>query len=178
MSSRVLFGAICVVLAACGVGDDAGADATSPTTAATSPSTGVSVVDTSLGPVLADADGNTMYGFTVDDPGVSNCYDTCASLWPPVPGDTQIGDGLDASLFSVIDRDDGTTQLVIGDWPLYLYAGDVAPGDVNGQGVEGVWFVVTAEGDLVGAEEAKGDSSSDEAPASPWDDYRQDDYGY
>jgi predicted lipoprotein with Yx(FWY)xxD motif len=176
MTSRVLLATTCMVLAACGGGDggEASVEATSPTTAPPSPTSGVSVVDTSLGPVLADADGNTIYGFTVDDPRVSNCYDACASIWPPVAGDTPISDGLDASLFSVIERDDGTSQLVIGDWPLYLYAGDGAPGDVNGQGVEGVWFVVDAEGNLVGAGEGADASSSENAPASPRDDYGYD----
>ena len=176
MSSRVVLAATCIVLAACGGGNETGADATSPATATatTSPSSGVSVVDTSLGPVLADADGHTVYGFTVDDPGVSRCYDGCAALWPPVAGDTPIGDGLDESLFSVIERDDGTTQLLIGDLPLYLYAGDAEPGDVNGQGVEGVWFVVDAGGGLVGAEESSSDEAPADAPPSPRDDYGYD----
>ena len=36
-------------------------------------------------------------------------------------------------------------------WPLYYYVGDVGPGDVDGQGVDGVWFVVGADGKLIKA---------------------------
>ena len=160
MRSRLAPTVVLVLLvAACGGSDDGGAaeettTTSPPDTTTTQAPAGVAVAETSLGEVIVGPEGMTLYGFTVDDPGVSNCYDACAQAWPPLAGDTPIGDGLDESLFSTTERDDGTTQLVIGDWPLYYFAGDAAPGDVNGQEVEGVWFVVTAEGDLIGAEEA------------------------
>ncbi|MFP5333562.1 MAG: hypothetical protein ACLGHX_14520 [Acidimicrobiia bacterium] len=167
------FAAFALVVAACGGGTDSGAEntttATSATTTTESMSAGVHLAETSLGEVLVGPEGMTLYGFTVDDPGVSNCYDACAQAWPPLEGDTPIGGGLDASLFSTTERTDGTTQLVIGDWPLYYFAGDTAPGDVNGQDVEGVWFVVDADGNLVGAE-------MEEAAAPPAGD-RSYDYG-
>lgn len=144
------------VFVACGGGSDTAADDTTttdpPDTTAT-PAAGVDVAVTSLGEVLVGPEGMTLYGFTVDDPGVSNCYDDCAQVWPPLSGDTPIGGDLDSSLFTTAERTDGTSQLVIGDWPLYYFAGDAAPGDVNGQDVEGVWFVVDADGNLVGAPE-------------------------
>ena len=57
--------------------------------------------------------------------------------------------GLDSGVFGTIARDDGTTQLVAGKFPLYRFSGDAAPGDANGQGRGGVWFVVGADGELV-----------------------------
>ena len=171
MRSRLTLAAVLVLLvAACGGGDDGAAEVTTttnaPDTTTTEPAAGVGLAETSLGEVLVGPEGMTLYGFTVDDPGVSNCYDDCAQVWPPLAGDTPVGDGLDESLFTTTERDDGTTQLVIGNWPLYYFAGDAAPGDVNGQEVEGVWFVVTADGDLVGAEEAMVTDTT-EAAASP-----------
>jgi predicted lipoprotein with Yx(FWY)xxD motif len=163
---------LALFVAACGGGDDGpAAEATSTTTSPTAtttpePAAGVRLADTSLGEILVGPEDMTLYGFTVDDPGVSNCYDDCARVWPPLPADTSIGDGLDESRFSTTERDDGTTQLVIGDWPLYYFAGDSAPGDVNGQDVEGVWFVVTADGELIGAEEAMA-TDAGETPPSP-----------
>lgn len=168
MRTRLAFIAMAaLLLAACGGGDDPGAEDSTTTTAGTTTTeaaAGVSLAETSLGEVLVGPEGMTLYGFTVDDPGVSNCYDACAQAWPPLDGDTPIGAGLDASLFSITERTDGSTQLVIGDWPLYYFAGDSAPGDVNGQDVEGVWFVVDANGNLVGAgEEAAASPAGDRA---------------
>lgn len=162
------FAVLALVIAACG-GTDSGAEETTTTTA---PPAGVSIAETPLGEVLVGPEGMTLYAFTVDDPRVSNCYDACAQAWPPLDGDTPIGEGVDASLFSTTERTDGTTQLVIGDRPLYYFAGDTAPGDVNGQNTEGVWFVVDAGGNLVGAEE---EAADEEAPTSPAGDR---DYGY
>ncbi|MEX2425055.1 MAG: hypothetical protein WD990_13860 [Acidimicrobiia bacterium] len=178
---RSRFAVVLVLLvAACGGGDDGAAEdattTTTPDTTTTEPAAAVGLADTSLGEVLVGPEGMTLYGFTVDDPGVSNCYDDCVQVWPPLDSDTPVGSGLDANLFSTTERDDGTTQLVIGDWPLYYFAGDTAPGDVNGHDVEGVWFVVTAEGELVGAEEATASDDAEEAAPSPAGD-RGYDYG-
>jgi predicted lipoprotein with Yx(FWY)xxD motif len=142
---------------------------TANTTALAASSQTVAVAETSLGPVLVGPNGMTLYGFTVDDPGVSNCYDSCAQAWPPLPGDTPIGDGIDPTLFSTVERTDGTTQLVIGDWPLYYFAGDFAPGDTNGHLVEDIWFAVTREGELVGGTVAGDDVVDTSDP--PVDDY-------
>ena len=57
--------------------------------------------------------------------------------------------GLDQPLFSTVDRPDGSMQLKMGKWPLYTFSGDAAPGDVNGQGSGGSWFVVAQDGKLV-----------------------------
>ena len=48
-----------------------------------------------------------------------------------------------------MERPDGTHQLKAGKWPLYRFAGDSEPGDTNGQGSGGVWFVVDGLGGLI-----------------------------
>jgi predicted lipoprotein with Yx(FWY)xxD motif len=141
-------------LAACGSDGGYGAPAPAPTTASTiatiSPSTAAaSTRDSSLGPVLVDGKQLTLYGLTQDDNGMPTCLDACAAVWPPeaVNGAT-LPTGLDPAIFSVVTRPDGTHQLKAGKWPLYRFAGDAAPGDVNGQGSGGVWYVVTPTGGL------------------------------
>ena len=57
-------------------------------------------------------------------------------------------------MFDSIERTDGTSQLTVNGMPLYLLASDTAPGDVNGQGVNDVWFVVDAEGNMLDASAA------------------------
>jgi len=112
---------------------------------------GIHAAETDLGSILVDPDGFTVYIFTADSGGESTCYDACADLWPPVPADTTIGGDLDASLFGATTRTDGSEQLTVNGMPLYLYTPDTNPGDVSGQGLNGVWFVVDAAGDIIEA---------------------------
>lgn len=104
--------------------------------------------ETELGTVLVDDDGLTLYGFTNDMNGVPSCEDGCAQAWPPLIVE-QLPAGLDPELFSVAARPDGTLQLVAGMWPLYRFAGDAVPGDVNGQRSGDVWFAVSPDGALI-----------------------------
>ena len=102
----------------------------------------------SLGPVLTDANGLTLYGYTMDSTGTPTCVGACATEWPPLTVDTaSLPRGLDAKIFSVVARPDGTHQLKAGKWPLYRFAGDAGAGDVNGQGMSG-FFVVMPNGSL------------------------------
>ena len=112
---------------------------------------GVHVAQSDLGDILVDPDGFTLYVFTNDTSGASTCYDACADLWPPVDGATPIGSDLDASIFGSTTRDDGSEQLTVNGMPLYVYTPDTSPGEVNGQGFNGVWFVVDPEGNMIEA---------------------------
>lgn len=118
-----------------------------PTTAS-SEATTVEVMSTSLGDVLVDGDGMTLYMFDSDLEGVSTCYDTCAANWPPVlvSGEAMAGQGADAALLGVTTRNDGGMQATYGGWPLYYFALDAVPGDVAGQAVSDVWWVLGADG--------------------------------
>ncbi|MGB3733673.1 MAG: hypothetical protein WA964_01855 [Ilumatobacter sp.] len=110
----------------------------------------VSAGETELGEVLVDATGLSLYGFTNDTDGSPSCADACADAWPPViVASTDVPAGLDPEVFSVVERVDGTLQLKAGAWPLYLFAGDAAPGDINGQGSGDVWFLTAPDGSLV-----------------------------
>lgn len=128
--------------------DDAPSEQTSDPTDGSAP---VTTAETDLGTILVTADGATLYGFTNDEQGVASaCTGDCLAAWPPllVEGGS-VPAGLDASVFDVIARDDGTVQLTAGGWPLYTYAADQAAGDTNGQAVGDVWWVVTPSGELV-----------------------------
>jgi predicted lipoprotein with Yx(FWY)xxD motif len=130
------------------------------------PVTGNAVVNLeqndSLGSVLVDDKGMTLYLFTKDTPNTSVCYDKCATAWPPLlTGDKpSAGEGVDASLLGTTTRKDGSTQVTYNGWPLYYYEKDKAPGDVTGQDVGGVWFVLSAAGDKVES------AAATEAPAA------------
>ncbi|MCL5025755.1 MAG: hypothetical protein M1531_04575 [Chloroflexi bacterium] len=98
-----------------------------------------------LGSILVDSSGMTLYIFKNDTPGQSNCNDGCAQLWPPltVPAGTQptAATGIPGKL-ATIARQDGSTQVTYDNAPLYHYSGDSKAGDTNGQGIGNVWFVV------------------------------------
>jgi len=104
-----------------------------------------------LGSFLVDDKGMTLYLFTKDTPNTTVCYDKCATAWPPLltTGTPAAGAGVDASKFGTTKRTDGTTQVTYNGWPLYYFQKDKAPGDVTGQNVGSVWFVVSAAGDKV-----------------------------
>jgi predicted lipoprotein with Yx(FWY)xxD motif len=126
-----------------------------PTTApAVVPNTGVSIAalaltkNDTLGAFLADGAGRSLYLFTKDTKDTSNCYDKCAAAWPPLLTSDKptVGDGVDAALVGTTQRKDGTTQVTYNGWPLYYYTPDQKPGDVTGQAVGKVWWVVSGEG--------------------------------
>lgn len=110
----------------------------------------VHTAETDLGTILVDADGFTLYIFTLDSDGESTCYDQCAATWPPVSAGMGIGGDLDESIFGSTTRTDGSEQLTVSGKPLYTFTPDASPGDINGQGVNDVWFVVDETGAVVG----------------------------
>lgn len=128
-----------------------------PDEPADDPDATVGTAETDLGVVLVDADGMTLYMFDQDPPGESACYDGCAATWPPLIDDDPVaGDGVDASLLGTTERDDGEIQVTYNDMPLYYFANDSEPGDVNGQGVNDVWWVVDPDGQRINDDDAGG----------------------
>jgi len=104
-----------------------------------------------LGEVMVGANGHTLYASTDDPAHETTCFGACAKAWPPltVPEDFTISDELRASGASTIERPDGSRQLVMGKWALYYYAGDGAPGEANGQGLNGKSFAIDGNCKLV-----------------------------
>src|SRR5690606_40921549 len=74
--------------------------------------------------------------FDKDEPGTSNCYDTCATNWPPLTADENAQPEGD---FTLVERTDGTKQWAYKGEPLYLWVKDTKPGDATGDGVNDVW---------------------------------------
>lgn len=120
---------------------------TSPVTVVTGTTVKV-VSSTTLGNMLVDGNGKTVYFYMPDELNKSNCIDQCATNWPPVStaATPVAGDGIAAELLATITRDDGTTQITYNGRPLYYWSGDVNPGDATGQNNLNVWFVVSPDG--------------------------------
>ena len=159
MRQTLMLVAACVLLfAACG-GDEDGTEAGGGETPAAEEEpqeeaeATIEVADASLGEILADADGNTLYMFVPDEEqnGEPTCYDDCAEAWPALEaeGEVAAGEGLDQSLLGSAERTDGATQVTYNELPLYYFSGDEAAGDTNGQGLMDVWYVVSPEGEPI-----------------------------
>lgn len=106
----------------------------------------VSVGESDMGPVLVGPNGFTLYLFTRDTEGVSNCYERCIELWPPLlvgalDAEVTVGEGVPGEL-GVIERTTGTFQVTYNGMPLYYWWRDWAPGQTTGHGVGEVWWVV------------------------------------
>ncbi|GAB3007637.1 SCO0930 family lipoprotein [Amycolatopsis acidiphila] len=102
-----------------------------------------------LGPVLTDADGRTLYLFAKDttNPPKSTCDGACATAWPPLMASGSIDvQGVDAKLVGTVTRTDGSRQVTVNGWPVYLYAKDTAAGEAKGQDVGGTWSAITPAG--------------------------------
>jgi len=118
------------------------------------PATGalsVKVAKSSLGSVLTDGKGRTVYLFTRDSGTTSSCTGGCTSVWPPVtsPIAVQAGTGASASLLGTTSGGGGQMQVTYNGHPLYYYVGDANPGDTNGEQLNqfgGLWYAVSPSG--------------------------------
>ncbi len=98
-----------------------------------------------LGKIVVDGAGLTVYTWDRDTTSTSGCTGGCAGTWPAVlvpDGTTPTADGVAGTLASSPRPDGGGNQLTLDGKPLYHYATDAAPGDAKGDGVGTVWHVV------------------------------------
>lgn len=99
----------------------------------------VSVVKVGDQSILADQAGMTLYIFDVDTDSQSQCYEDCAVAWPPMilKSEDEV-----AAPFGESFRTDGARQLTYENHPLYYFQNDEKTGDINGDGLGGVWHIV------------------------------------
>jgi predicted lipoprotein with Yx(FWY)xxD motif len=156
--------AITLTLAACSNSSTSTPPAGGGTSTSSGGSTGASTVttmeDPTYGTILTDGQGNTLYLFETDQGTKTSCTTGCSSTWPAltVTGQPTAGAGVDASKLGSAKQDDGSMQVTYNGHLVYRYSGDTAPGQTNGEGIGGVWFVVSASGDPV--QQPGGGSSS------------------
>jgi predicted lipoprotein with Yx(FWY)xxD motif len=149
------FAVFTVLLAACGSSSSTGSSSGATAAAAPSQSSQSSssttamlkTAKTSLGTVLTNSKGFTLYWFAIDTPTSSKCTGSCTTFWPPVIGTPQAASGVTLpGKLGTITRSDGSLQATYNGHPLYTFDGDKSPGQtagnkVNGSG--GLWYAVT-----------------------------------
>jgi predicted lipoprotein with Yx(FWY)xxD motif len=151
LASAAVIPLAALALGACGGG---GAATASQPKSSTGASARVGVAKTSLGSILVDSQGRTLYLFKADSATKSACAGACASLWPPLltHGKPTVGKGLSASKLGTIARSGGPRQVTYNGHPLYTYVTDTKPGDTTGQGVVSFgagWFTLTPAGNQI-----------------------------
>ncbi len=121
---------------------------------ATAPGAKLALSRSSLGRILVDGQGRTLYLFEKDKGGRSACAGTCAAYWPPLltHGKVAVGGGIKKSLLGSTRRTDGTTQVTYARHPLYRFVEDARPGQAKGQNIDefgAEWYVVSSAGKKV-----------------------------
>ncbi len=142
---RIASFALSALLLATACGGATGAAPTVAPTPSPTPEPTVAVAESSLGKILVAATNKmTLYTYTRDTADTSNCYDACATAWPPftITGAPVAGAGITGKL-ATTTRKDGSKQLTHNGKPLYFYNKDTKAGDTVGQNVGQVWFVIT-----------------------------------
>lgn len=144
--SRKLFALVVIAgalgLAACGNGSSSSGGSTAKDSSV------IKIASSSIGDILVDGSGRTLYMYSPDGNNAtsSKCTGPCANLWPELAGKPKAGSGVDSSL---IGATSGTNQASYAGHLLYYYAKDSSAGDVNGQGIGKIWYVLDGKGAAV-----------------------------
>jgi len=149
--------AVALAVTACGTGSDSlaggaygyGSQTTQATQAPASPSSVMTAAlkteTTRAGRVLASSGGLTLYYYSEDKrgSGTSVCTGGCATAWPPLAAPVKAPAGIRLpGKIGFITRPNGVRQFTLNGYPLYFYAGDKAPGQAKGNGIESSWHVI------------------------------------
>ncbi|MCI3275105.1 COG4315 family predicted lipoprotein [Streptomyces cylindrosporus] len=145
-----LASALSLSLAGCGGGGGSGGAASGSQAPAAMDTSSIKVADSPLGKILVDGGGRTLYLFTEDGRNTNsmNCDAACVKLWPHMEGKPRAGSGIDANLVGST-KGGAKPQVTYAGHPLYYYAEDRSAGDLKGQGIDKIWYVVNAQGAAV-----------------------------
>src|SRR3984957_452419 len=121
-----------------------------------------------VGTVLTTASGLTLYRFTEDSAGTSNCSGACAKIWPPLLAakGAHVSGPHGVKGFSLVKVTNGHWQVAFHKLPLYTFEGDKKKGQAHGQNVGKVWFAVLKSGIPATATAGAAPGTSATAPAT------------
>lgn len=136
-----------LLVAACG---SSSSNNTTSSAAQTGSSASSAVVvksaSSSLGTVLVDSRGMTLYHLSGEQNGKFICTSTtCLGVWHPLTASSSVTPNGEVGSLGTVKRPDGTIQVTYKGTPLYTFAQDQQPGETKGQGIKdvGTWTVIT-----------------------------------
>jgi predicted lipoprotein with Yx(FWY)xxD motif len=125
-----------------------------PSTTSTATAAGVDlkIASSSLGDIVVDGKGMSVYYYTKDvkDSGTSTCTGGCLTAWPPLltTSDEPKVEGVTGTV-GTIPTPEGAKQVTLNGLPLYYFAKDTKAGDILGQGVNDVWYLADPAGEMI-----------------------------
>jgi predicted lipoprotein with Yx(FWY)xxD motif len=151
-------GSLALLLTACGGSSGSSSTSAPATTSTAQPagqassgalsnippgSTVLHVQKSTLGYVLALANGQVVYMYDKDTKGsASACTGSCASVWLPVTGNPVVSPAdTGFAPLSTVAGANGAKQVTYNGMPLYTYKG-AKPLTTTGNGVSGQWHVI------------------------------------
>jgi predicted lipoprotein with Yx(FWY)xxD motif len=162
-----------LLVAACGSSSSSNTTSspasTQPAAQTTSSSSAVVVksASSSLGTILADSQGMTLYHLSGEQNGKFICTSSaCVGVWHPLLAPSSGAPSGEVGSLGTVKRPDGTVQVTYRGTPLYTFTGDQQSGETKGQGIKdvGTWSVVTTSSSSTPP--STGSSSEGEKPSS------------
>jgi len=143
--------AAALLIAGCGGGSSNNSSSSTPAKSPSGSALVNSASTASLGDLIVGPNGRTLYAFKKDTGAASACSGACASEWPPLTTSGKLTSSGDVPMASLktVKRDDGKLQVTFDGHPLYYFAGDSAPGQANGQGLDDFgasWWALSPSG--------------------------------
>lgn len=159
LATVTMIATLAVGAAACGSSSSNDASTATTTAAAAGSSTTAAgavpagttelkVASSSLGDIVVDGQGRTLYLFTADQGTTSACTGGCLAAWPALVAPATASSEITGTLGKAMQAS-GDEQITLDGHLLYYYAADAAPGATSGQGVSGKWFVVDPSGNPI-----------------------------
>jgi predicted lipoprotein with Yx(FWY)xxD motif len=136
------------VLAACGAAGPGNSGPPATSGAGSTSAAAVSTGSTSLGTVLTNSSGFTLYYFLPEkNSTIGACTGGCLTEWPPLvtTGTPTASSAVTGTLATVSIMLNGAsaTEVTYNGWPLHTFASDTAAAQTNGNGIDGKWFAAT-----------------------------------
>jgi len=162
-----------LLLAACGSSSSSSttssAASTQPAAQTTSSPSSAVVVKTasnSLGTILVNSQGMTLYHLSGEQNGKFICTSSaCVGVWHPLIASSTSAPSGEGVALGTVKRPEGTVQVTYKGTPLYTFTGDQQAGETKGQGIKdvGTWSAVTTGSGSAPA----ASTGSTPAPAAP-----------
>jgi predicted lipoprotein with Yx(FWY)xxD motif len=141
-----------LLIAACGSSSSSNTASSAATTqpavqtSTSSSSPVVKVASSSLGTILVDSQGMTLYHLSGEQNGKFICTSTaCLGVWHPLIAPSSGAPSGKVGSLGTVKRPEGTVQVTYKGTPLYTFTGDQQSGETKGQGIKdvGTWSVIT-----------------------------------